>query len=90
MIWVISMYNLDMRLAIGNRLRHINFIIFGLEDYFMMILAMRHSSREQTLLPNGMIGGRNTQLVWLEGRAHLSKSSIVALDFSAHGRFLID
>ena len=75
MIWVISLYNLDMWLAISHSILHVKFLIFGLENDFLMILAMGNSSREQTLLPNYMIWGRNTQVVSLVGGTHLSQSS---------------
>ena len=55
MIWVISLNNLDMWLAIIHSMMHVKFLIFGLEYHFLMILTRGHSSREQTLLPNGMI-----------------------------------
>ena len=55
MIWVISLYNLDMWLAIIHSMWHVKFLIFGLDYHFLMIFTMENSSREQTLLPNGMI-----------------------------------
>ena len=80
-----------MRLAITHSIMHVKFLIFGLEYDFLMILTMRHSSREQTLLSINMIRGRNTQVVPLIGGAHLSQSSRwVVLNVSVEGRFLID
>jgi hypothetical protein len=55
----------------------------------MMILASGYPSREQTLLPEDIVCGRDTHVLPLEWGAHLSQSSIV-LDVSQQGRFLFD
>ena len=78
MIWVISLYNLDMLLAISHSLRHVKFLIFGgLEYHILMILAAGNYPREQTLLPLVINWRGNTQVFLLEWWAHLSQSSIV-------------
>lgn len=51
MIRVISLYNLDMWLAISHSLRHVKFLIFGLEHHVLMILVAGNYPREQTFLP---------------------------------------